>query len=73
MEDQKFYEFQVGSNGEVGYVANQTKEVHSSKIRKRTEIMLLSDNTPIEEIVNTSDSQSDGDYSPPLKIEKKGN
>ena len=35
--------------------------------------MLLSDNTPIEEIVNTSDSQSDGDYSPPLKIRKKGN
>ena len=46
------------------------KFIHQ-KIRKRTEIMLLSDNTPIEEIVNTSDSQSEGDYSPPLKIEKK--
>ena len=43
MEDQKFYMLKIESNGEVGYATNQTKEVHPSKIRKRTETILMKD------------------------------
>ena len=76
IENHKFYKLQEESNGEVGYVTNQTKEVHPSKIRKRTETMLVkdkvSDDTPTVEIANTSDSLSDDNYNPPLKKRKKG-
>ena len=59
MENQKFCKLQVESNGKVGYVTNQTKKVHPSKIRNSTETMLVKDkvsnNAPTEEIANTSD------------------
>ena len=57
-------------------MTNQTKEAHPSKIRKRTDTMLVkdkvSDDIPTKETVNTSDSQNENDFSPPLKKRKKG-
>lgn len=76
-EDRKFYELQVKSNGEVGYVTNQEAAVHPSKVRRTEPIVkkIETENASYEEKIiqckDSSDSENNIEYIPPAIFRKR--